>query len=87
MILLVKKELDIESAPTEPIPLDVRLEIANLQSQGLNAEKAYRECRKFVQTKRAGVVDSDVAAVWIVKYPTFFTNLYMNWKGSVEKCE
>lgn len=81
MILLVKKELDIEPAPTEPIPLDVRLEIANFKSQNLTAVEAYEECKRFVRTKKAGAVDSDIAAVWIVEYPTTFVNLYMNWKG------
>lgn len=74
---MIKTELKKPRYPTEPMPLDVKIELGNLRREGYNAEFVYSECEKLVNTGKSEIVSSENAAEWLVKYPNVLLKAFM----------
>ena len=74
---MIKTELKKPHYPTEPMPLDVKIEIRNLRCEGYNAEFVYRECEKLVNTGNSEIVSSENAAYWLIEYPIVLLKAFM----------
>lgn len=75
----MSKEFKPIKRPTEPMPLDVKIEIRHLMNhwQHFSADAAFRECKKLVKTGKSDFVSSESAASWIVEYETVFCRAFM----------
>lgn len=66
------KEFKPIKRPTDPMPLDVKIELRNLMQLNLSAERAFQDCVKLVKTGKSDFVSSEIAADWIVEYENVF---------------
>ena len=74
------KEFKPIKRPTEPMPLDVKIELRNLLQLNLSAERVFQDCVKLVKNGKSDYVSSESAASWIVEYETVFCRAFMeNW--------
>lgn len=73
------KEFKPIKRPTDPMPLDVKIEIRHLMHhpQQLSPDGAFRECKKLVKTGKSKIVSSENAARWIVEYENVFAKAMM----------
>lgn len=71
------KEFKPIKRPTEPMPLDVKIELGNLRREGYNAEFVYSECEKLVKIGKSEIVSSENAAEWLVKYPNVLLKAFL----------
>ncbi len=89
------KEFKPIKRPTDPMPLDVKIELRNLMQLNLSAERAFQDCVKLVKTGKSDFVSSETAASWIVEYESVFCRAFMEhwdlddppkyWIGDDEK--
>lgn len=66
------KEFKPIKRPTEPMPLDVKIELRNLLQLNLSAERVFQDCVKLVNYGKSDFVSSETAASWIVEYENVF---------------
>ena len=71
------KEFKPIKRPTEPMPLDVKIELRNLLQLNLSAERAFQDCVKLVKSGKSDYVSSESAASWIVEYENVFAKAMM----------
>lgn len=71
------KEFKPIKRPTDPMPLDVKIELRNLMQLNLSAERAFQDCVKLVKTGKSDFVSSETAASWIVEYESVFCRAFM----------
>ena len=68
------KEFKPIKRPTEPMPLDVKIELRNLMQLNLSAERVFQDCVKLVNYGKSDFVSSESAASWIVETYLYFMN-------------
>ena len=68
----MNKEFKPIKRPTEPMPLDVKIELHNLMQLNLSAERVFQDCVKLVNYGKSDYVSSESAASWIVEYENVF---------------
>lgn len=71
------KEFKSIKRPTEPMPLDVKIELRNLMQLNLSAERVFQDCVKLVDYGKSDFVSSETAASWIVEYENVFAKAMM----------
>ncbi len=71
------KEFKPIKRPTEPMPLDVKIELRNLMQLNLSAERVFQDCVKLVNYGKSDFVSSETAASWIVEYENVFAKAMM----------
>lgn len=71
------KEFKPIKRPTDPMPLDVKIELRNLMQLNLSAERVFQDCVKLVNYGKSDFVSSETAASWIVEYENVFAKVMM----------
>ena len=71
------KEFKQIKHPTEPMPLDVKIELQSLMSLNLSAERAFQDCLRLIKCGKSDFVSSETAASWIVEYENVFAKAMM----------
>ena len=71
------KEFKPIKRPTDPMPLDVKIELRNLMQLNLSAERVFQDCVKLVDYGKSDFVSSETAASWIVEYENVFAKAMM----------
>ena len=66
------KEFKPIKRPTEPMPLDVKIELSYLMHNNFSADRVFQDCIKLVKHGKSDFVSSETAASWIVEYENVF---------------
>ena len=89
------KEFKPIKRPTEPMPLDVKIELSYLMHNNFSADRVFQDCLRLVKCGKSDFVSSETAASWIVEYENVFAKAMMEhwdldnppkyWTGDDEK--
>ena len=89
------KEFKPIKRPTEPMPLDVKIELSYLMHNNFSADRVFQDCLRLVKCGKSDFVSSETAASWIVEYENVFAKVMMEhwdldnppkyWIGDDEK--
>lgn len=71
------KEFKPIKRPTEPMPLDVKIELSYLMHNNFSADRVFQDCVKLVKSGKSDYVSSESAASWIVEYENVFAKAMM----------
>lgn len=71
------KEFKPIKRPTEPMPLDVKIELSYLMHNNFSADRVFQDCLCLVNYGKSDFVSSENAASWIVEYENVFAKAMM----------
>lgn len=71
------KEFKPIKRPTEPMPLDVKIELGYLMHNNFSADRVFQDCLRLVKCGKSDFVSSETAASWIVEYENVFAKAMM----------